>query len=48
MSCDKTKIIPFNFLSSVTTTWRLIEFVTWNDDDAIALDPLRMLITDLT
>jgi hypothetical protein len=45
---DKRKLIDFNFWHSVISTGELLAVVRWNDDDAIAHDPLRMRITNLT
>jgi hypothetical protein len=42
------KLIVFNFLHSEKPTRELLEVMRWNDDYAIAYDPLRMRITNLT
>jgi hypothetical protein len=44
--CSKRGV--FNFLHSIIPTLRHLEVVRWNNDDAIAHDPLRMRITFLT
>jgi hypothetical protein len=38
----------FNFPPSAIPARQMLEVAGWNGDDAIAYDPLRMRITDLT
>jgi hypothetical protein len=39
---DYSKLLLSNFLHLVILALRFLEFVRWNYDDAITLDPLRM------
>jgi hypothetical protein len=36
------------FLHFVIPSWRILKFASWDEDDIISHDPLRMRITSLT
>jgi hypothetical protein len=45
---DYSKFMLLYFIHLVIPTRQLQEIVSWNDDDAITHELLRMRITDLT
>jgi hypothetical protein len=43
-----SKLILFNFLQLAVSTCRMLEFMTWNHDDAITGGPVRIRVCVIT